>query len=55
MAYYSEKGSVHHIYETCHLGNNIEKENRKNGTGGKPLCEECEKIKAEKLKEKKKK
>ena len=25
-------------------GNNIEPENKKSGTGGKPLCEHCKKL-----------
>ena len=25
-------------------GNNIERENLREGTGGKPLCKECEKL-----------
>ncbi len=50
MAYYSTKGSVHHIYNNCTVGNNIEKENRRSGTGGKPLCSVCKKMKEEKKK-----
>ena len=40
-AYHSTKGTVHHTCSTCTLGNNIEKENRKDGTGGLPKCSEC--------------
>ncbi len=32
---------VYHNNTTCHLGNNIEPRNRKSGTGGKRICEEC--------------
>lgn len=52
MAYYSVKGSVHHIYKNCSLGNNIESKNRKSGTGGKPLCKLCKGIKDKKEREK---
>ena len=43
--FYSEKGSVHHDNNKCTLGNNIEKSNRKSGTGGKPKCSQCKTIK----------
>lgn len=33
---------VHHDNTECNTGNNIEKENLRSGTGGKPLCHECE-------------
>jgi predicted XRE-type DNA-binding protein len=39
--WYSIKQSVHHISTKCNTGNNIERENRRSGTGGKPLCQEC--------------
>ena len=32
---------VHHDNTTCKTGNNIERENVRAGTGGKPLCQEC--------------
>lgn len=32
---------VHHNNTRCTTGNNIERENRRSGTGGKPLCSEC--------------
>ncbi len=35
--WHSIKADVHHV---C-TGNNIEKENVRQGTGGKPLCKEC--------------
>ena len=31
----------HHNNDKCTEGNNIEKENRKSGTGGHPLCDHC--------------
>ncbi len=31
----------HHVCTNCNTGNNIEKENLREGTGGKPLCDEC--------------
>ncbi len=40
-AWYSDKGTVHHNNSKCTLGNNIERENIKQGTGGKPLCSQC--------------
>ena len=40
-AYHSVNGSVHHTCSTCTLGNNIERVNRRDGTGGHPKCEEC--------------
>ena len=48
MAYHSENGTVHHIYTNCQVGNNIESKNKKSGTGNKPLCEVCKKMKEEK-------
>jgi hypothetical protein len=32
---------VHHNNTKCTTGNNIERENLRQGTGGKPLCQEC--------------
>ena len=43
-AWHSIKRSVHHNTE-CNTGNNIEKENIRSGTGGKPLCKECASLK----------
>lgn len=41
--WYSVKADahVHHNNTLCNTGNNIERENRRDGTGGKPLCSEC--------------
>ena len=35
---------VHHNNTDCNTGNNIEKENRVEGTGGRPLCKECARL-----------
>jgi len=35
---------VHHNNDECELGNNIEPENRRSGTGGHPLCSRCEEL-----------
>jgi len=37
---------VHHNNNKCTLGNNIESYNRRPGTGGHPLCDECRKKNA---------
>lgn len=42
--YHSDGGTVYHIYSQCHLGNNIEKDKLRSGTGGLPLCDNCKKI-----------
>ncbi len=39
--WHSVKQPVHHNNTECNTGNNIEVENRRSGTGGKPLCQEC--------------
>lgn len=39
--WYSIKRDVHHVCSNCNTGNNIEVENVRQGTGGKPLCTEC--------------
>ena len=38
---------VHHNNTACKTGNNIESENRRSGTGGKPLCQECARLNRE--------
>lgn len=45
--WHSIKQTVHHNNTTCKTGNNIETENLRQGTGGKPLCKECEKSNKE--------
>lgn len=42
--WHSIKQPVHHNNTNCNTGNNIEKENLREGTGGKPLCKECENL-----------
>lgn len=42
--WHSIKQSVHHNDSNCNTGNNIEQENRRSGTGGKPLCTECRRL-----------
>lgn len=36
--------NVHHDNTSCTEGNNIEAKNRRDGTGGYPLCEHCKKL-----------
>lgn len=38
------KKDVYHNDTSCTEGNNIERENRREGTGGRPLCEHCERL-----------
>jgi hypothetical protein len=40
-AWHSTLSGVHHNNTDCNTGNNIERENYREGTGGKPLCREC--------------
>ena len=42
--FHSIKQDVHHDNSSCTEGNNIEKENRREGTGGKPKCKNCQKL-----------
>lgn len=39
--WHSIKQTVHHNNTECNTGNNIERENLRQGDGGKPLCQEC--------------
>lgn len=43
-AFHSIKENVHHNNDKCTEGNNIEKENKRQGTGNKPLCKHCERL-----------
>ena len=36
--------SVHHNNSSCTEGNNIEAANKKDGTGGHPLCSHCKTL-----------
>lgn len=42
--WHSIKQQVHHDNTACTTGNNIERENIRSGTGGKPLCAECARL-----------
>jgi hypothetical protein len=42
--WHSTKSGVHHVCSNCNTGNNIEKENLQQGTGNKPLCDECKRL-----------
>ncbi len=39
--WHSVKAPVYHDDTNCNAGNNIEKENLRQGTGGKRKCSEC--------------
>lgn len=39
--WHSIKRPVHHNNTACTEGNNIERENLRQGDGGKPLCKTC--------------
>ncbi|MEI2695530.1 MAG: hypothetical protein V9E90_10695 [Saprospiraceae bacterium] len=43
--WHSIKQNVNHNNTECNTGNNIETENLRTGTGNKPLCEECARLK----------
>lgn len=45
--WHSIKENVHHNNSNCNTGNNIERENRREGTGNKPLCKECAALNAQ--------
>jgi hypothetical protein len=36
--------NVHHNNDRCTEGNNIERENKRQGTAGRPLCEHCARL-----------
>lgn len=42
--WHSANSDVYHNNPNCQTGNNIAAENVRQGTGGKPLCEECERL-----------
>lgn len=35
---------VYHNNDKCTEGNNIEPENKRSGTGGRPLCKHCDRL-----------
>ncbi|MFA5306928.1 MAG: hypothetical protein WC365_05780 [Candidatus Babeliales bacterium] len=39
--WYSIKADVYHDNTNCNTGNNIEKENLRQGTGNRKHCDEC--------------
>lgn len=39
--WHSVKSNRHHNNTNCDTGNNIERENLRSGTGGRPLCADC--------------
>jgi hypothetical protein len=42
--WHSANSNVYHNNRNCQTGNSIAPENVIEGTGGKPLCEECERL-----------
>ena len=42
--WHSTKSNVHHVCSNCNTGNNIERENKQSGTGGKPMCKQCKTL-----------
>ena len=42
--WHSVKQTIYHNNTDCNTGNNIERENMRQGTGGKSLCEECARL-----------
>ena len=42
--YHSVDQDVYHIYSDCTVGNNIERDKRREGTDGKRLCSVCKDI-----------
>lgn len=42
--FHSVKQDKHHNNTSCTEGNNIEPENWRAGTGGKPLCKRCQDL-----------
>jgi hypothetical protein len=42
--WHSANSDVYHNNPNCQTGNSISAENVQQGTGGKPLCGECEKL-----------
>jgi hypothetical protein len=45
--WYSILQYVHHNNTRCTEGNNIERHNRRSGTGGHPLCHRCVTLNAQ--------
>jgi hypothetical protein len=45
--WHSVKQDIYHNNSNCNTGNNIERENRREGDGGKKLCKECADLNAQ--------
>lgn len=43
-AWHSANSDVYHNNPNCRTGGSIKAENIQQGTGGKPLCDECERL-----------
>jgi hypothetical protein len=42
--WHSANSDVYHNNPSCQTGNSIDPENVRRGTGGKTLCEECQRL-----------
>lgn len=42
--YHSVDGHVYHVYSDCSVGDNIERDKFRWGTGGRKLCDRCRRI-----------
>lgn len=42
--YHSIDSDVYHIYIDCTVGNNIERDKKRLGSGGRKLCQVCKDI-----------
>lgn len=42
--YHSVDSDVYHVYSDCTVRSNIERDKRRQGTGGKMLCDVCKDI-----------
>jgi hypothetical protein len=42
--WYSANSDVYHNNPNCQTGNSMNPENVRQGTGGKPQCEECQRL-----------
>ncbi len=44
-AWHAVNSDRYHVCSNCHLGNNIERENRRDGTGNNTtMCDECARL-----------
>ena len=44
MAWHAVGSAVYHNNTSCTEGNNIEPRNRRQGSGGKTLCDRCKEL-----------